>query len=356
VSEKSILIINNGLAAGGIERASVSLANSFILKGHCVTLVALYKKEHFFNLNPGITFYEPSFERNTTSRNIYVLKMMGYLRVTIKKIKPSVILAFGEWTNPFIIIALMGLKIPIFLSDRMSPELMLTKTHRILKRFSYRKANGIIAQTQYAKEILYQRTKIKNIKIIPNPVNIINKVDCPKKKRIVAVGRLSKEKGHRLLIEAFANICDESWELSIVGDGEYRESLIQLSKMLGISGKIIFHGYQKDFSMQLSEALIFVLPSLSEGFPNALLEAMSVPLACISTNCVSGPADIITNGVNGLLVETGNAAALTQAINKLIEDTELREKLAIEAYSVRERYSFDTIIQDYLKFLFKDDK
>ena len=101
----------------------------------------------------------------------------------------------------------------------------------------------------------------------------------------------------------------------------------------------------------LGESEIFVLPSLHEGFPNALLEAMSVPIACISSNCTAGPADIIKHGINGLLVKPGDENELEEAINKLIENPELRKSMAEEAYKVRDRYNYEKIADEYVKFI-----
>ena len=351
MSNKKILIINNGLAGGGIERASVSMGNYFVSLGLKIEVVALYNKEHFFTLDTKISFTEPSFDRDTINRNIYVLKMITYLRKTVKNSKPDVVLAFGEWTNSFVVMALSGLHIPIFLSDRMSPSLNLTSIHRFLKKIYYKKAIGIITQTNYAKEQISLRTGAKNIKVISNPVNCIDKRSCEPKKRIITVGRLSDEKGHRYLIEAFARLSNKTWELSIVGDGKERDSLETLARNLDVSDRIVFYGHQRDFSLQLSQAQIFVLPSLKEGFPNALIEAMSLPLACISSNCIAGPSDIIEHGKNGLLVEPGNVDELASVLEQLINDKEKRDGLAKEAYKVRETYKFDKIAKQYLDFI-----
>lgn len=353
---KKILVINNGIAGGGIERASVSLANYFGELGYEVNVLALYKTEHFYLLDERITLIEPQFTRECINRNFYVLKMMTFFRKIAKKIKPDVMLAFGEWTNPFIVLASFGLHIPLFLSDRMSPSLSLTPVHRFLKKTLYKKANGIIAQTHYAKAIIKTLTNTSNIKVIHNPVNSINKTNCSIKNRIVTVGRLSKEKGHRYLIESFAKVNNIDWELSIVGDGNEREALQSLADKLGVAERVIFHGHQRDFSLQLSEAQIFVLPSLSEGFPNALIEAMSLPLACISSNCIAGPNEIIQDGVNGLLVEPGDVNALANALNRLIENHELRGLLASGAYKVRESLAFDKIAKQYLDFIYQGNE
>lgn len=348
---KKILIINNGLAGGGIERASVSLANYFADQGHLVTILALYQSEHFFTLYPAITLIEPDFSRKDLSQYTYVLKMILFARKQIKQIKPETILAFSEWTNPFMVLANMGLTYPLYLTDRMNPLAKLPLVSEFLKKTLYKKASGIIAQSVFAKEILQKKTKAKNIKVINNPVTVIEKIKCEQKNRIVTIGRLSSEKGHRYLIEAYAMLNTFDWELSIVGDGSERANLEKLAANLYVADRIVFHGHLKDFKLQLSEAQIFVLPSLKEGFPNALLEAMSVPLACITTDFFQGKNEIIDNGINGLIVKPGNAMELAFAMKKLIIDSTLRQQLAKKAYNVREDFNFEKIANQYLNFI-----
>lgn len=347
-TRKKILIINNGLSGGGIERASVSLANYFASAGHNVHVLALYRSNPFFVLDERIGFTEPEFERLSVNRYLYLVKMVRYARKQIIRIKPDTILAFGEWTNPYVVIASTGLKIPVYVSDRMNPLAKLPWISELLRKVFYKRTAGIIAQTKFAKEVLQKKTKARNVFVIPNPVNIIEKVHCEPKKRIVTVGRLSPEKGHHILIQAFATIKDKSWELSIVGEGVERLHLEKLASDLQIQNRVLFHGHLKDFALQLSEAQVFVLPSLKEGFPNALIEAMSLPLACISTNFFADVNEIIHDGENGLLVPPGDVKAMTEAINKLIDSPELRKKLAGNAFKIREKLNFNKIADQYL--------
>lgn len=347
--KERILIINNGLSGGGIERASTSMANAFDVSGYEVIVLALYKRDCFFSLNSSIDFIEPQI--NIKGRYLYALKMMAYVRHEVKRIKPDTILAFGEWTNSFVIIATRYLHIPLYLSDRMSPTLSLGFVQNSLRKIFYRFADGVIAQTGNARDIIIKKTKNNNVIVIPNPVNTIEKVDVETLNIITTVGRLTKEKGHRFLIEAFSQVEAKNWNLQIVGDGEERQYLEELVKNLGIQDRVIFVGHQKNIGFYLSKARIFVLPSLSEGFPNALIEAMSVPLACISSNCVAGPSDIIKDGENGLLVEPANSKALLTAMNRLIADEDLRNSLADSAYKVRQSLDFDTIKERYLDFI-----
>lgn len=351
MKKTKILIINNGLAGGGIERASVSLANYFADQGYAITILTLYQSDHFFSLHAAITLIEPDFSRNNLSKYAYVLKMILFARKHIKEIKPDTILAFSEWTNPYIVLANIGLSFPLYLTDRMNPLAKLPPSSELLKKYLYKKAEGIIAQSAYAKEILQKKTKATNIAVINNPVNVIDKIACETKKRIVTVGRLSPEKGHRFLIEAFAMLNSSDWELSIVGDGSERANLEKLAVNLCVADRIIFYGHLKDFRLQLSEAQIFVLPSLKEGFPNALLEAMSVPLACITTDFFQGKNEIIDNGVNGLIVKPGNIKDLASAIETLITNKTLRQQLSKNAFNVRNDFDFEIIANQYLDFI-----
>lgn len=346
-----IVIINNGLAGGGIERASTTMANQFAKWGHEVFLVALYKSKPFLSLEASIKFIEP--QREIGSR-LYVLFMMTYIRNQIKKIKPDTILAYNEWTNPYVLFALQGLHYPIYVTDRMSPLAKCPPITEFLKKIYYKRANGIIAQTEFAKKIIGGKTGATNIKVIPNPVNTIEKIDCEKHNYFITVGRLTREKGHRYLIEAFAKIKNNGWKLSIVGDGFEGEELERLADQLGVRSRVIFHGCQMNFAKQLSEAKIFVLPSLSEGFPNALIEAMSVPLPCIATRCTPAMDEVAQDGENALLVPKGDPNELAKAMERLIADKHLQEHLAKNAYTVRENLCFEKIARDYLKYISND--
>jgi GalNAc-alpha-(1->4)-GalNAc-alpha-(1->3)-diNAcBac-PP-undecaprenol alpha-1,4-N-acetyl-D-galactosaminyltransferase len=351
LKSKRILFINNGFAGGGIERASVSLANHYAISGHHVSIIALYQSEHFFKIHESINIIEPTFRRTRFNKYIYVFKMTSFLRRESLKLKPDTILSFSEWTNPFVVLGLIGTRFPLYLSDRMNPLAKLPFLTELLKKKLYKRANGIIAQTNYAKEIIEKKTKAKNIVVIPNPVNIIQRVDCTQKKRIVTVGRLTAEKGHRYLIKSFSLLKNKDWELSIVGDGKERLFLEKFSKQLKIHDKVIFHGHLKDFSYQLSEAQIFVLPSLKEGFPNALIESMAMPLACICTDFLGAKNEVIQNELNGLIVKTADEFEMAKAIDRLIVDEALRIKLSKNAIKVRDNLAFDKIANKYLDII-----
>ncbi|NMW21090.1 MAG: glycosyltransferase [Chlorobiaceae bacterium] len=350
---KSICIIGQGLNGGGIERAYTSLANYYTKQKLIISIILLFKTDQFYDLDSDIKIYFPEIERAGCNKYIYAVKLLPYIRNTISNINPDVVLSFNEWYNSYVIIATMGLNISLFVTDRMSPNMKLSAVNTFAKKLIYKKAAGVIAQTTYAAEKIQESAHPKNITVIPNPVNVIKTKKVNKKKSIVTLGRLSKEKGQKYLIEAFGKLNTNEWELNIIGDGPERMNLENMVNDL-CAGKVVkFHGHLKEFSQIMSEAEIFVLPSLSEGFPNALIEAMSVPLACISSDCIAGPKDIINNRINGILFKVADSDDLALKINELINDEKLRNLLATNAYNIRNTLNFKVIAGRYLSFMQK---
>jgi glycosyltransferase involved in cell wall biosynthesis len=140
------------------------------------------------------------------------------------------------------------------------------------------------------------------------------------------VGRLHEQKGHQYLLQAFVKVADRA-RLLIIGDGDLKDELINLASDLQISDRIIFLGARSDVHEFLSAINVFVMPSLWEGQPIALLEALAMGKPCIVSN-VDGIPEIITNGVNGYLVKRKDVAGLTQAMNQAIDNPEILQQLA----------------------------
>jgi glycosyltransferase involved in cell wall biosynthesis len=346
-----ICFIGAGLKGGGQERALTSMANYLAAEGHQISIINLFRTEQFYELHKTIRIFWPETQRQKHNRLVYACLILPYLRNTLKIVNPDVAFSFGEWFNPYVILSTRFLGIPIYVFDRMGPGIKFDPIIRKARRVLYRFADGIVVQTDTAKKILIEKIRTKKIFVIPNPVNVIDTDISVKKEQIVTVGRLSREKGHAILLRAFKLLSKEDWTLQIVGDGPERSNLVQEAQNLGIAGRVVFHGHQKDFRKILGESEIFVLPSLYEGFPNALIEAMSVPLPCISSDCIAGPSDIIQSGINGILVEPGNIESLAEALNVLTSDAELRKTLAAEGYKVRETLAWDKIYKKYLSLL-----
>ena len=171
---------------------------------------------------------------------------------------------------------------------------------------------------------------------------------------IVSVGRLSKEKGHADLIRAFARLRAQaalpSICLVLVGDGPELGSLHQLSHSLGVSQLVRFAGFQRYVSHYLSVADLFVLPSHSEGCPNALLEAMAAGVPVVATS-VGGVPDIAKNECNALLVESQDIGGMATAMSRLLTDKALGARLAVSARSVLQSHAPEIYFHSMLRNL-----
>lgn len=347
----NILVINNGFRIGGIEMASCSFANYCAEKGHRVAIMSLYKQErHDININPRIKIYEPSFlnGKGFVGKVLSHIRLISYIRKGAQDFAPDVVVAHGEWTNGVVMTALNGKGIPVYLQDHMNPKAKLDFIHQRLNSKYYPKANGVVALTEYAREVMKEKYGLQNIIAIPNPIRDLDVEEGKEENSILTVGRLSKEKGHRYLIEAFKMCETEGWRLDIVGDGPERAALEDLARG---DSRIVFHGFHTDINPYLSKAKIFVLPSLTENFPLALIEAMSVGKACVSTNCLAGNDVIAVDGVNGLVVGKGDVKAMAKALDKLMSDEKLRVQLSLEASKIKEELSKEKVYGKYIDFI-----
>ena len=357
MENKRICIVSPSLQMGGIERQLTVLSAHFVKRGHEVYFVACRSGNHFYELDSRVHFFEPPFVH--TVRGIHKIwsyyKTVNFIRKCLKKIEPDTIMVFGDIINPKAILANLGLDYPIFIADQISPKQNLGKFINFIKRITYPKATGIIAQSKMAADYKYKVFgKNINLRIIPNSMRDI--VDFPKMEKypwVVCLGRLSYEKGVDRLLESFARVKNhDNWRLVVIGDGPQRKQLENLSNLLTIADRVDFLGRRSDVDFLLAQSCIFVMPSRYEGFPNALCEAMASPLPCISFDSISA-SDIIENRVNGVVVPDGNIDALAKEMEILMDNEELRHKYAVNAYHIRERLNKDIIGDAFLDFILK---
>ena len=160
------------------------------------------------------------------------------------------------------------------------------------------------------------------------------------------MGRLHPQKGFDLLLEAFERIQAKhpQWHLTILGEGPMREELELLRAKLGLTHRVSFPGSVQDVNDRLRQADLFVMSSRFEGFPMALCEAMACGLPVIATDCLSGPRDIIRDGIDGVLVPVADVNALAAGLDHLINNPLKRQQLALAAPQVLERFGLDRVM------------
>ena len=350
-----ICLIAPSRQMGGIERMMSILSSYFVSAGHEVYYLSCRAGKIFYPLDEKVVFYEPNFTHKT--KHIHKLfsytKTISFLRGKLKQIKPDTIMVFGDIINPIAIIANRGLGFPIYIADQISPKQNLGRFKNFMKQITYRKATGIIAQSQMAADYKVQVFgQGLNLRVIPNALREISDYSGEQKNNwVIGLGRLSFEKGFDRLIDAFAKINGHNdWSLVLVGDGPCMNALQKQAKDQGINDRIVFMGQQKDVDRLLAQSKIFVIPSRCEGFPNALCEAMASPLPCISFDSISA-SDIIENGVSGSVLPDGDIDALAKEITRLMDDESLRDKYAKNAFAIRERLQVNRVGDMYLDFI-----
>ena len=260
------------------------------------------------------------------------LKRLAVLRQAIKDSAPQAVISFMDETNALTLLATLGLGIPVLISLRCDPtQLYVKRSWRFLRWLSYRQAACLVVQGNSV--LPYCRSLGARIRVIPNPVCVPPPPQASKTefipflsgernefrstgKKVIAMGRLEEQKGFDLLLHAFAAVAPRhpDWSLEIWGEGTERRQLEALGTKLGLGERIRLPGYTSRPYDELRGAEVYVMSSRYEGFPNALCEAMASGLPVISFNCPSGPADIIRDAVDGLLVPPGNVNSRWQPL------------------------------------------
>ncbi len=341
--------------AGGAERVMSVIANYFAQKKAIeVHLVLLTKANIFFELDSRIIVHEPSFNYKNYNRLVFTMKIFWYLRRQLQNIKPYSLLSFGGRYNSLAMMAAKNLNIRTFISDRSRPDISYGTFLNFINRIVYRRATGIIAQTQLAKKYLYMTTRHKNITVIGNPVPSLFDTSIQKEKIMLNVGRFIKTKQQDLLIRIFKKIeneIDNDWQIWFLGNGEYLESCKKLAINLELNNRIQFLGNIKNIVPYYQRASVFAFTSVSEGFPNVLCEALSAGCACISFDRIAGANELITNNVNGILINQDDVNAYTNELKELLLTEEKIVKLQKQApYSISP-FQSNKIAEQFFKFI-----
>ncbi len=344
-----VVFIIYSLRGGGAERVLTLLANS-LSEQFRITIILLSKQEVFFNLDSRIQLIEPDFKKNNPNRFLYLLRQAVFLRKSVKKATPDAVFSFMESINSFVLLSLIGIPAKKYVSNRASPVSSLKGFRGLVNPWIYLLADGVIIQTQKAIQILKKKYRGSKLISIPNPVFIPEKVVpiLSREKAIINVGYLGGRKNQEALIRIFSRIQRKNgWRLILVGEGPDRERLEVLAGELNEKESISFLGARKDVPELLNYAQIFAFTSQTEGFPNALAEAMAHGCACISYDCITGPSELVSDGENGLLVELDNEAEYCEKLSLLVHNEDLRKRFSLSSHKSVEKFDFRNIVSIY---------
>jgi len=349
--KRKICFVTPTLQMGGMERVVSLLSNHAAKNGYDVYIICLINKKSYYYLDDRVNVLEPAFEYKKGLLN--KTKVFYHVSSCLFSVRPSVVLSFSEVFNPLSIISAKLANIPVYISDRSNPKKELSLLTQILRKLTYPLAKGMISQTELAKTISLNKGYNNNITVIPNPLREIDDtIERIKGPIIISVGRLVSTKNYKELIDIFFEIEDEKkWQLWILGDGPDRSDLQEHINELKLNDRVKLFGAVKDVDSYLSKASIFAFSSISEGFPNALSEAIAYPLPCIAYDCPAGPADLIKNEENGFLIPIHDRDSFKLHLIKLMRNNLLRESFMSSYKLHRKSYNIDSISERYLNFL-----
>lgn len=198
------------------------------------------------------------------------------------------------------------------------------------------------------------RKYISRVVVIPNPVTFFPEQVLTHEKpsnRIICVGRLHEQKGLDMLVNAFSMIASKcpQWYIDIYGSGDEKAMLCQLIADYNLQGRIVIHEPTTDIYREYQTSDFLVLSSRYEGFALVLIEAMACGIPCVSFRCKYGPEEIVTNGINGLLVENGDVRALAESILFMINHSEERLRMGIAAREMTRCFQKDIIMKEWIE-------
>lgn len=350
---KKVIFVNSCLTNGGSERVMTLIANYFAENNYDTTMILVRdKKEKDYALNQNIECIQ--FKYNTKNKLIILLKRIIKLRKELKKRKPDYIISFMWDINMITLLANLGLKSKVIVSERahplMGPQPLEKK---ITEKKLYKLANTIVFQTNDVLKYYNKKVKKKSI-VIPNPINenLPQKYEGERKKIICAAGRLTKQKNFSMLINVFSKFSKEynDFKLVIYGDGKLRPELEKQIETLNLKGKAFLPGYIDNINEKMCNCAMYISTSIYEGISNSMLEALGMGIPTICTDCPVGGASLVMKGKNnGILIPVNDDNALLSAMKSIADNKELAEAYSKEALKVRDEFSIDKIGKQWMK-------
>ncbi|AFL69153.1 glycosyltransferase [Sulfurospirillum barnesii] len=358
----------SSLEAGGAERV-VSLLIPELLLHYDVTLI-LFNNTINYPLPPDVRIIILDQRAKFLGRFLALPFLAWHYKKRCQSLGIEISLSFLNRPNYCAVLAqCMGLHVKMIISERAMPLLqhqygLKGFVNRLLMRWLYPKAECIIVNSKRNAWVLHNAFGLKNVKTIVNPTTL--QADSVQKQKIpftfITIGRLDEGKNHCSLLEAMVHVNAQLW---IIGEGVLRSKLEYQIEKLNLKHKVKLLGYQANPAQWLLQANAFVFSSLYEGFPNVLLEALSCGLPVISTDCLSGPREILAPQTDymyqmtkdievaefGILVPINDAQAMQKAMQCLIDDEVLYAHYCSQAFKRAQDFAIESIAKQWCNIL-----
>lgn len=351
-NKKNIIFITISMSGGGTERVIALLADWYINNGFKVSILMIGGNKVEYALDERIDIR--SISSATGGKIVERIKRIIKLRKEIIK-KKSYVIAMGSVAAIFTLIAAIGTGAYVIISERNDPNQLNHRPihfyEKIVRNILYIKADKIVFQTEMAKKCFPYKIKKKS-KIILNPLRLsIIDNDYVRESRVITAGRLTRQKNHLLLIEAFLEFhkTHPKFSLHIFGKGEMENDLNKYIKENNAEQFIILEGFTDCLNVEFNRSAMYISSSDWEGISNSLAEAIASGVPTIATDCpMGGSATLIDNMVNGILVPVEDKRALIEAMKMIADDKELAEKLSKNGIKLIDRLNIDRIAREWI--------
>ncbi len=338
---------------GGTERVCISIANKLSQLGYQVTILSMYGKSPFFDVDPKISVIEV-YQKKYLFKLFLPLVILN-LRKKIRRIKPDVLINVDTAMFIYSFVSALGLKFKNIVWEHFNFNSTLNSKVRVTaRRLAARYSNAIITLTQKDNSNWISRLNCK-VPVItirnPSPFSNLSDNNLLRKPVVLSVGRLTHQKGFDRLLDVWEIVQNNNflnWELHIVGSGELKEQIGQKIELLKLTDSVKLFPATDSIETHYQTAAIYCMASRFEGFPMVLLEAQFFGLPLVSYDCETGPSEIIKNNENGILVKNGDQEAMAKALILLINDPEKRLATGRKAYQNSLQYHVDVIIKSWI--------
>lgn len=349
-----LTLVISALALGGAERVLTILSEEWLRTGRAVTVInfAAPGEPAFYTLDPAVTEVRLGGRRRSTNPFNAVtnnVRRIVRLRRAIRASRPDIVISFIHRTNVLTLAATLGSPIPVIVTEHTDPrDNEANRAWSMLRSALYRRAAAVLVLTRGTLAAFPPVIRRRTV-VMPNPAGRYLAGRTPAElsaPTIVAIGRLSWEKGYDRLLRAFAQVAPArpAWKLVIWGEGDSRPELETLRSELGLDERVAFPGVTRTPLDELTGSSILALSSLREGFPMVIVEAFACGVPVVAFDCRSGPRELVQDGINGRLIAVDDVAGLAGALADLMDDPAERRRLGANGPAAVEQFGVDRVL------------